>query len=228
MACRQDHDEAGGGGDGHDHSHGHSHDHSHEHEDPDGMSLYGLIDTTRVRCLNESAPGSVLHCLKPWDRRRDPQPRLESEEDDPELIIFVPFTQVVKIRAISVIGGAEGSAPSEMKVFVNRDDIDFGLAHDLPPVQTMEMVRDSEGREVDYPTKLSKMQNVSDITLFVPQNFGADSTVITYLGFKGEGTKARRIFARFRHGVVECVYESRPMAEDHKSPADEVGGRNVL
>ena len=47
MACRQDHDEAGGGGDGHDHSHGHSHDHSHEHEDPDGMSLYGLIDTTR-------------------------------------------------------------------------------------------------------------------------------------------------------------------------------------
>lgn len=37
------------------------------------------------------------------------------------------------------------------------------------------------------------MQNVSDITLFVPQNFGADSTVITYLGFKGEGTKARTV-----------------------------------
>ena len=44
--------------------------------------------------------------------------------------------------------------------------------------------------QVDYPTKLSKMQNVSDITLFVPSNFGADSTVITYLGFKGESTKA--------------------------------------
>lgn len=45
-------------------------------------------------------------------------------------------------------------------------------------------------KQVDYPTKLSKMQNVSDITLFVPSNFGADSTVITYLGFKGESTKA--------------------------------------
>lgn len=45
--------------------------------------------------------------------------------------------------------------------------------------------------QVDYPTKLSKMQNVSDITLFVPSNFGADSTIITYLGFKGENTKAR-------------------------------------
>lgn len=53
--------------------------------------------------------------------------------------------------------------------------------------------------QVDYPTKLSKMQNVSDITLFVPQNFGADSTVMTYLGFKGEGTKARsRGFPKFR------------------------------
>lgn len=32
--------------------------------------------------------------------------------------------------------------------FVNRDDIDFGLAQDLPAVQTLEMVRDSGGIEV--------------------------------------------------------------------------------
>lgn len=32
--------------------------------------------------------------------------------------------------------------------FVNRDDIDFGLAQDLPALQTLEMVRDSEGVEV--------------------------------------------------------------------------------
>lgn len=51
-------------------------------------------NTNSVRCLNESVPGGALNCLKPWDKRRDPQPRLESEEDDPELIIFVPFTQV--------------------------------------------------------------------------------------------------------------------------------------
>lgn len=33
---------------------------------------------------------------------------------------------------------------------------------------------------------------------------------------------------QFRHGVVECVYEAKPMAEDHKAPAGETGGRNVL
>lgn len=30
--------------------------------------------------------------------------------------VFLAHTQVVKVRAISVIGGAQGSAPSEMKV----------------------------------------------------------------------------------------------------------------
>lgn len=36
------------------------------------------------------------------------------------------------------------------------------------------------------------------------------------------------MFEQFRHGVVECVYESRPMAEDHKAPTDELGGRNII
>ena len=35
-----------------------------------------------------------------------------SEEDDPELIIHVPFTCDVKLKSISVIGGSEGTSPS--------------------------------------------------------------------------------------------------------------------
>lgn len=64
MACRHDHEEAGGGGggDGHDHSHGHSHDHSHDPEDPDGMSLYGLIDTTRCGIVSESPMMRTASC----------------------------------------------------------------------------------------------------------------------------------------------------------------------
>lgn len=64
------------------------------HPHPLFLFLIVLSTECRVRCLNESAPGSALNCLKPWDKRRDPEPFLESEEDDPELIIFVPFTQV--------------------------------------------------------------------------------------------------------------------------------------
>ncbi len=59
------------------------------------ISRYGIIDTTRVTCLNESEPGGILHCIKPWDRRMDLDPYLESQEDDPELLIHVPFSQVI-------------------------------------------------------------------------------------------------------------------------------------
>ncbi len=56
---------------------------------------YGMIDTTRVTCLNESEPGGILDCIKPWDRRMELDPYLESQECEPELLIHVPFSQVV-------------------------------------------------------------------------------------------------------------------------------------
>ncbi|CAM9247513.1 unnamed protein product, partial [Chrysoparadoxa australica] len=211
------------GGDGHDHSHGHSHSHNHSHdvEDPNGMSLFGFIDTGRVRCLNEGQPGEGVGCLKAWDKREELEPHLESNDGDPELLIYIPFTEVVKIKAICVRGGSDGSAPSGMKVWVNRDDIDFSNAPELPPVQNVETV---EGQSVvEYPAKISKMQNVSDITLFFPDNFGADQTIINFIGFKGENTN-------IRHGVVECVYEASAQLQDHELEAKtgQVGAGAIL
>jgi PITH domain len=104
---------------------------------------------------------------------------------------------------------------------VNRDDLDFGSAADVPPVQANELVADSGGIEVDYPTKYSKMQNVSSISIYFSDNFGADATIVSFLGFKGEST-------HFRHGVVEAVYESKPQAADHKQPGGEFANNSVL
>jgi hypothetical protein len=39
---------------------------------------------------------------------------------------------------------------------------------------------------IDYPLKLSKFQNVSTLTLFFTETFGADQASISYIGFKGE------------------------------------------
>jgi hypothetical protein len=43
---------------------------------------------------------------------------VESNEDDPELIIYVPFTRVVKLKSICVVGGhaGEGTSPSKIKL----------------------------------------------------------------------------------------------------------------
>ena len=41
---------------------------------------------------------------------------------------------------------------------------------------------------VEYLTKMSKFINVSSLTLYFPNNFGAELTKVYYIGFKGEFT----------------------------------------
>jgi len=43
-----------------------SDDSDHDPEDPDGQSLYGVIDTEKLRCLNESITGSCVNPIKPY------------------------------------------------------------------------------------------------------------------------------------------------------------------
>lgn len=37
-------------------------------EDPEGQSMFGAIDTSKIRCLNESVMGSCVHPFKPYSR----------------------------------------------------------------------------------------------------------------------------------------------------------------
>lgn len=38
----------------------------HDVEDPDGQSLFGVIDTEKLRCLNERVAGSCVNPFKPY------------------------------------------------------------------------------------------------------------------------------------------------------------------
>ena len=49
-------------------------------------------------------------------------------------------------------GGTDGTAPSEMKAYVNREDLDFGTVADLPPVQKWDLQENLRG-EIEYPTQ---------------------------------------------------------------------------
>ena len=149
--CRDEHEEAGGdvvpppsnsgggggggGGHGHSHSHGHSHDcdHSCSHDDPDGDSLLQYVDTTRTKVLNSRRSGDANNAFKSFSNRRDREAFIESEEDDPELILHIPFTVAVNVKSICISGDADGSSPAQVKMFRDRSDIDFDLAHELKP-----------------------------------------------------------------------------------------------
>ncbi|MBA0694046.1 hypothetical protein Goari_004379, partial [Gossypium aridum] len=119
------------------------------------------------------------------------------------------FTSDVKIKSISVVGGADGTSPSKLRVFINREGIDFSDAQSMQPVQEWELVENLQG-VLEYQTRYSKFQSVANITLHFPESFGGDTTQIHYIGFKGEATQLKRDV------VATIVYEITPNPSDHK------------
>ena len=76
-------------------------------------------------------------------------------------------------------------------------DQEFNLVHDTSCT-------------LEYKVKTVTFSSVHHLSLHFPSNFGDDQTRIYYIGLAGEFTKATRV------GVVNAVYEARPMMEDHK------------
>lgn len=224
---------------------GHSHDHEHG-EEAAGASLREYVDVTRVFCLNESIPNSGRSVLKSYEDRFTATPHVlstEDPDDEPELLLHVPFTEAVSIKTLSVqgspgrsnggAGDIETSAPRTVKIFVNRTDLDFETARDMDPATTLTLLPPEHGAEygtIDYPLRpAGRFQSASSITLYFADNFARDAdpdsdavqTEIAYVGFKGKGTNVKR-------RAVEAVYESRAMKADHKVPEGEYGARHFI
>lgn len=195
------------------------HDHSCEdHDCSSDWSLYKHIDLPKVSALNEAVTGSAKSVFKAWEHRLNSSgEHLESNDGDPELLVFIPFTSDVKIKGISIVGGTDGTSPSKMRAFINRDGIDFSDAQSMQAVQEWELVENFQG-VLEFQTKYSKFQSVGNITLHFPENFGADTTKIYYIGFKGEATQLKRDV------VATIVYELMPNPSDHKTRAEGSGG----
>ncbi|CAK4656749.1 hypothetical protein LEN26_004354 [Aphanomyces euteiches] len=193
-----------------DNDHSHDHDHSHEVEDSEGDSLFKYIDTSKVRCLNALDEEQRTHPFKSAAMKKNRDTFLDSNEDDPEMILYIPFTEAVSVKSICISGGEDGLHPKSVKLFANREDIDFSNATELPPLQKFELVEDFDA-QIDYPLHLRKFQGISSLIMYFETSMGGDQTRIYYIGLKGESKK-------WRHGVVECVYESRPQLSDHKIP----------
>ncbi|XP_047970478.1 PITH domain-containing protein 1-like [Salvia hispanica] len=173
-----------------------------------------------VSALNEAVSGSVESVFKDWEQRlNSSEGYLESNEDDPELIVFIPFTSDVKLKSISIVGGADGTSPAKMRAFINREGIDFSDAQNMQAVQEWDLAENLQG-VLEYQTRYSRFQSVGNLTLHFPVNFGGDAstTQIHYIGLKGEATQLKRDV------VATIVYEITPNPSDHKTRAETGGG----
>jgi len=176
-------------------------------------SLYTKIDLPNVQCFNEAEENSARNVFKPWDQRKDRDKFVISDADE-ELLINIPFTGNVKLKGLIVMGGEDGTHPSKVRLFKNRPHMTFDAAA-AKADQEFELVQDDEG-VIEYAPKVVTFSSVHHLTLHFPSNLGGEEeTKIYYVGLKGEFSKAERT------GVVNAVYEARPMAKDHKAENQE-------
>ncbi|KAG6360269.1 hypothetical protein INS49_011325 [Diaporthe citri] len=197
--------------DEHDHHHGgDEHDHSDDITPALQFSLYQHIDFDNITTLNESVHGSGKAITKKeWTDRLSGQPEVASDADE-QLIINIPFAGQVKLHSILIRTSQSASAPKTLKVFQNREDIDFEAAEDASAEQEFELSHTSEVQ--DLPVKRAKFGKVQRLALFFPDNFGdgdEDVTRISYLGFKGEWMQLGR-------APANILYEAAANPNDHK------------
>lgn len=126
---------------------------------------------------------------------------------DVVLILCPRFTGSLKLHAILFRTSSDSTAPKTLKIFSNKDDLDFSSASDVNPTQSFELSQTSEIQE--YPVKRALFGNTYSLTLFIEDNYGDDVTRISWIGFKGEFTSLSR-------EPVEVLYEKAANPKDHE------------
>ena len=187
--------------------------------DCEAPSLFAQIDMPRVRCGNEAVPGSAASVLRPLARRRETQHVLQSS-DDPELLLHIPLTSPCRVTSLCVGSPPEGGA-IRLRLFVNRDALDFSTVADATPDQELHLPPDFSA-SLWHPLKQVKFGNASSLMCYFTAADTAEGASppirISFIGLKGVSSGIKR-------GVVTAVYESRPQLSDHATRADAERGR---
>ncbi|CAG8549250.1 729_t:CDS:2, partial [Scutellospora calospora] len=121
------------------------------------------------------------------------------------------FTGSVKLKSITIKSGPGNSCPSKMKAYINREDIDFDTVDSYTETQEWELISSQDN--IEYITRMTKMYNVRNLSLYFPENFGDDVTRIFYIGLKGEWTE-------IKSDQIITIYEATPNPADHRNPAE--------
>lgn len=134
------------------------------------------------------------------------------------------FTGQVKLHSFLLYTAPTTSAPKTVKLFKNRDNLDFSTASELSPTQTIEVPQPVAGTDVfEVPLNRAHWNTTTAITLFFEDNWSdgeEEVTKVGYIGFKGQ-------FMALNREPVSFLYEAAPNPNDHVAipGVGSVGGR---
>lgn len=111
-----------------------------------------------------------------------------------------------------------------MKLFKNRDDLDFSTASELKPTQQLEVPQPIPGLDVfELPLNRAHWNATASVTLFFEDNWSdgeEEVTKVGYIGLKGQ-------FMAVSREPVNFLYESAANPNDHVAipGVSGIGGR---
>ncbi|KAL2622741.1 hypothetical protein R1flu_002946 [Riccia fluitans] len=146
------------------------------------VDLVECIEWVGVECLNEKSDRTYTNILK-QGYREDNGLMLESDTDE-QLLMYIPFNQVVKLHSLIIRAPAE-EGPKTIRLFANRQNMGFGNVGDFPPSDVLTLTPEHlQGKPVLL--KYVKFQNVRSLTIFVEDNqSGSEETKIQKLAIIG-------------------------------------------
>ena len=108
---------------------------------------------------------------------------------DAQLLIQVPFTEAIKLKAIRIRAAenkGNGDAVKTVRVYVNNMNIDFGDVDSVEAADTIRFTPAEAKNGAQKDVKFVKFQNVRSLTLFVEDNqTDNDQTFLNNIVFIG-------------------------------------------
>ena len=154
------------------------------------IDLKSTINISEVYALNENVAHSCKKIFKEKEDMLDKKDFCESNEDDPELLINIPFYTQVAIKSMKMIGGENGTSPSKIKLYVNATNPDFDLLEGKATYE-IDTLENPDGSLV-YNLPQFKFGAVWNLTLIVPSCTDSDHSKIYYIGFEGIASQKKQ------------------------------------
>jgi len=132
------------------------------------------MDLSHAECLNENPQKPLAYAMK-QGYREDDGLALESDADE-QLLIHIPFTQVVKMHTLCLKAVDGDRAPKVVKLFTNRPSLGFSDVSDLAAQQEIELSAAQLEKGEPIQLKFVKFQNVRSLTLFIESNQNDEDT----------------------------------------------------
>jgi hypothetical protein len=152
------------------------------------------IDESKCDCLNQDDKHNVKQLLLNIKSGDNNKPNsnyyLESSADE-QLLLYIAFKNKVNIRSIAIWAPPDEHCPNNIKLYINRSNVDFNDVDDVKPTEVIHLNQEDAPNGKVHQLKFVNFRNVVSLLLFVADNHGAETSILQKIRLLGTVTTDR-------------------------------------